>query len=112
GTKTLPAEVTGSTLRASATTTRSRASGNSFVDDLDLLVDHLPGKPVDCDVHPVMLLAFDHKIGKRIRCIWTRCGVRRIAPALGYYVNHEVPGASLARVRKGADDQLTSLFVA
>jgi hypothetical protein len=30
-----------------------------FVYDLDLLIDHLPGKPVDRHVYPVMLLAFD-----------------------------------------------------
>jgi hypothetical protein len=33
-----------------------------FVYDLDLLIDHLAGKPIDCDVHPVALLAFDDKV--------------------------------------------------
>ena len=35
-----------------------------------------------------------------------------VAAALGYYVKNKVPGASLARIRKRAHDQLTSLFVA
>ena len=37
------------------------ASEILFVYDFDLLVDDLPGKPVDRDVHPVALLAFDDK---------------------------------------------------
>jgi hypothetical protein len=52
-----------------------------------------------------MLLAFDEEACKG-------GSVRRIAAALSYYVNQEIPGASLARVRKRADDQLTSFFVA
>ena len=30
-----------------------------FVDDFDLLINYLPGKPVDRHMHPVALLAFD-----------------------------------------------------
>ena len=41
-----------------------------FVHDLDLLVDHLAGKPVDRDVHPVVLFAFDDEIVSKILCIW------------------------------------------
>ena len=41
-----------------------------FVHDLDLLVDHLPGKPVDRDVHPVVLFAFDDEIVSKILCVW------------------------------------------
>src|SRR5438445_5232980 len=32
---------------------------NLFVYDLDLLVEHFPGKPVDRNAHPIMLLAFN-----------------------------------------------------
>jgi hypothetical protein len=37
------------------------ASEILFVYDFDLLVDDLPGKPVDRDVHPAVLLAFGDK---------------------------------------------------
>jgi len=47
---------------------KSRASAffalELFVYDLDLLVDYLPGKPVDRHMHPVMLLAFDEEACK------------------------------------------------
>src|SRR4029077_6088403 len=75
-----------------------------FVYDLDLLVDYLAGKPVNRNVHPVMLLAFDEEACKSR-------SVSRIAAALGYYVNQQVPGASLTGVRKCAQDQLASFFV-
>ena len=87
---------------------KSRASAffalELFIYDLDLLVDYLPGKPVNGHMHPVMLLTFDEEACKS-------GSVGRIAAALGYYVNHEVPGAGLARVRKRADDQLPGFFV-
>src|SRR5437660_5714458 len=54
-----------------------------FVDDFDLLIDYLSGKPVDRHMHPVMLLTFDHEACKRGR-VW------RIAAALCYHVNHQV----------------------
>ena len=41
-----------------------------FVYDLDLLVEHFPGKPVDCNVHPVMLFPFHDKIILKAICIW------------------------------------------
>jgi hypothetical protein len=62
-----------------------------FVYDFDLLIDHLPGKPVDRHVHPVVLLAFDEEARKS-------GSAGRIAPALGYYINQKVPCASLERV--------------
>src|SRR5712691_8074461 len=40
-----------------------------FVYDLDLLVEHLPGEPVDCNVNPVMLLPFYNKIVREARCV-------------------------------------------
>src|SRR6266481_3770459 len=55
-----------------------------FVYYFDLLIDHLTGKAVDRHVHPVMLLTFDHEACKRGR-VW------RIAAALCYHVNHQVP---------------------
>ena len=66
------------------------ASEILFVYDFDLLVDYLSGKPVDRDVHPVMLFAFDEEAGQSR-------SVRRIAPTLGYYVNHQVPCPRLTR---------------
>jgi hypothetical protein len=36
-----------------------------FVYDLDLLIDHLPGKPVDRYVHPVMFCAFNDESNER-----------------------------------------------
>ena len=90
--KMLPAEPTGSTLRACGITTSKEAARKLlFVYDLDLLIDYLPGKPVDRHVHPVMLLAFDEEARKS-------GSVGRIAAALGYYVNQQVPCASLARI--------------
>jgi hypothetical protein len=62
-----------------------------FVYDLDLLIDHLPGKPVDGHVHPVMLFAFDKKACKS-------GSVGRIAAALGNHTNQQVPGATLAGI--------------
>ncbi len=35
-----------------------------FVYDLDLLVEHLPGKPVDRHMHLVTLFAFHDEVGK------------------------------------------------
>ena len=52
-----------------------------FVYDLDLLVDHLPGKAIDRHVHPVALLTFDHEACQS-------GSVRRVAAALSNHVNH------------------------
>jgi hypothetical protein len=45
---------------------------NLLVYDLDLLVEHFPSKPVNREVHPVMLLAFDNKIALKIISIWLK----------------------------------------
>jgi hypothetical protein len=37
---------------------------------LDLLVDHLAGKPIDRHVYPVMLFAFHNEIVLKTGCIW------------------------------------------
>ncbi len=58
----------------------ARPCGKLFVYDLDLLVEHFPGKPVDRYVHPVTLLTFHNGTYK------TR-SVGRIAAAQGYHVN-------------------------
>jgi hypothetical protein len=39
-----------------------RRTAPSFVENLDLLVDHLPGKAVHCHMHPVMLFALSGKV--------------------------------------------------
>jgi len=46
---------------------RTAARELLFVYDFDLLIDYLAGKPVDRDVHPVLLLASTIKLGKRLR---------------------------------------------
>ena len=51
-----------------------------FVNDLDLLIDHLSGKPVDRDVHPVVLLTFDKEACESR-------SIRRIAAALRDHIN-------------------------
>jgi hypothetical protein len=57
-------------------------------DHFDLLVDHLPGKPVDRDVHPVVLLALHDKLF-RIRFS------RRLATRLRNDVHYRIPRACL-----------------
>jgi hypothetical protein len=52
-----------------------------FVYDLDLFIDHLPGKPVDRHVHPVALFALNDKLSQ-IGFSW------RIFPALSDHINH------------------------
>ncbi len=68
-----------------------------FVHDLDLLVDYLPGEPVDRHMHPVSLFAFDDKT------IRETCGIRRIASALRDHVKQQVPDARLSRQSAGRD---------
>ena len=57
--------VCGSSLNHQLPVRRSRGGGGSasslFVYDLDLLVDHLSGKPVNRHVYPVALLAFNNE---------------------------------------------------
>jgi hypothetical protein len=50
-----------------------------FVYDLHLLIDYLPGKPVDGHVHPVMLLAFDDEIWEDQQDLDCRLGLGHIA---------------------------------
>src|SRR5260370_39659879 len=76
-----------------------------FVYDLDLLVDYLAGKPVNRNVHPVMLFAFDEEACKSGSAGW-------IAAALRDHINQQDPCARLGCVRKRGHDQLASLFVA
>lgn len=61
-----------------------------FVNDFDLLVENLPGKPVDRHVHPVMLLAFDHEFGKISRT-WIVGQGSGISHGLRDYVDKQVP---------------------
>jgi len=61
-----------------------------FVYDLDLLVENLPGKPVDRYVHPVMLLAFDHEFEKISRT-WIVGQGSGISHGLRDYVDKQVP---------------------
>ncbi len=51
-----------------------------FINELDLLVDHLPGKPIDGHMDPVMCFPFHDETGKTT-------GVGRIAPALRDYID-------------------------
>jgi hypothetical protein len=43
-----------------------------FVYNLDLLIDHLPGKPVDGDMHPVVLFPFDDEIALETGGVWLK----------------------------------------
>jgi len=52
-----------------------------FINDLDLLVDHLPSEPIDCHVHPVALFALHHKAVLKI------CSIRRITAGLRDYID-------------------------
>ena len=52
-----------------------------LVYDFDLLVDHLPGKPVDRDVHPITLLALNDEVRQALRFreemfVWEAAGLR------------------------------------
>src|SRR5260370_40619160 len=61
-----------------------------FVCDLDLLIDDLAGEPVDRQMHPVMLLAFDHEFGKISRT-WIVGQGSGISHGLRDYVDKQVP---------------------
>jgi hypothetical protein len=60
-----------------------------FVYDLDLLIEHLPGKPIDRNMDPIMLFPFRDEIVLRASSI------RLIVTRLGYYIDHYVPDACL-----------------
>ena len=59
-----------------------------FIDYFDLLVDYLPSKSINRDVHPVTLLALYDEIGEI-------CRSRRIAAGLSDDVDHQIPCARL-----------------
>jgi hypothetical protein len=60
-----------------------------FAYDLDLFIKHFPGKPVDRDLHPVMLFSFHDEIVLEALCIWL------VVTRLGYYIDQYVPDACL-----------------
>src|SRR5207249_4496724 len=80
-----------------------------FVDDFDLLINYLPGKPVDRHMHPVMLLAFDNEIILEACCVWF------IATRLCYHIDQYVPDPGLGnrsdRSRNNLSSSLHSLVV-
>ena len=60
-----------------------------FVYDLDLLVEDFAGKPIDRNMHPVMLFPFRDEIILEALRIWL------IVTRLGYYIDQYVPDACL-----------------
>ena len=74
-----------------------------FIDYFDLLVDYLPSKSINRDVHPVTLLALYDKIGE-IVLTW------RIITALRDNINEQIPSADLAALTKGTGDRFSLSF--
>src|SRR5947208_10203352 len=70
-----------------------------FVDDFDLLIEYLSGKPIDRQMHPVTLLTFDDEP------VLKTCSIRWIAAALGDHIKHKVPGPCLSCFTKCACDR-------
>ena len=68
-----------------------------FVYDLDLLIDHSAGKPVDRNMHPIALLAFDNELCE-VGFAW------RVFPALSDHINQQIPGTRLIRFPKRASN--------
>src|SRR6266496_3416450 len=60
-----------------------------FVYDLDLLVEHFPGKPVDRYMHPIMLFPFRDEIILEALSIWL------IVTRLGHHGDQYVPDTCL-----------------
>ena len=60
-----------------------------LVHDLDLLVEHLAGEPVDRHMDPVMLFPCNYKP------VLKTCSIRRVAPALGDHIDQQVPSTRL-----------------
>ena len=60
-----------------------------FVYDLDLLIKHLAGKPIDRNMDPIMLFPFDDEIILEALCIWL------IVTRLGHHIDQYVPDACL-----------------
>ena len=77
-----------------------------LVHDLDLLVDHPAGKPVDRYVHPVMLLPLHNKFVR----LANASRIRRIASSLRNYIDQESPSSCLRRVAQGACDRFLRLL--
>ena len=75
-----------------------------FVYDLDLLVDHLPSKPIDRDVNPVVLLAFNDEIVSKTISIWL------VVTGLSYYIDQYIPDARLRDRSHRARDNFPSCF--
>ena len=61
---------------------RSTPKTSLFVNDLDLLLDYLPGKSIDRHVHPITLFTIDDK------AVPKTCSIRRIPPGLRDQVDH------------------------
>jgi hypothetical protein len=59
-----------------------------FVYDLDLLVEHFAGKPIDGDVQPVTLFAVHDELRET-------CRIRWIVPGLRNHVDKQTPGPGL-----------------
>jgi len=60
---------------------RYPAKAELLVYNLDLLIDYLPGEPVDGYMHPIPLFAGHHK------SVGQTCSIRRITAALRDYIN-------------------------
>ena len=64
-----------------------------FLNYFDLFIDHLPGELIDCNVHPVMLLAFNNEIVLEACCVWL------IATQLCYHIDQQIPDMRLRNGR-------------
>ena len=72
--------------------------------DLDLLVDHLAGKPIDSDVHPVVLFPFHDEIVLKTISAWL------VVTGLGYHIDQYIPDARLRDRRHRPRDNFPSCF--
>ena len=71
-----------------------RRTAPSFVYNFNLLVDHLPGKPIDGDMDPVMLFPFNEEIVLQASSVWF------VAPALCNHIDQQIPRP---RLREGGN---------
>ena len=60
---------------------------------LNLPIDYLPGKPINRNVHPVMLFPFYNEF-LGVRFSWW------ITPGLRYHIDQQIPDARLGNRRK------------
>ena len=81
------------------------ARSGLLVHDLDLLVDHPAGKPIDRNVHPVMLLPCYVEPSEI-------CFSRRVFSALSDHVDQQSPSPRLRRVAQGPCYCFSCFFVA